>query len=439
MGQQERHPRGLYVLFFTEMWERFGFYTMGAVFTKYLRNAEQGFGWSDKEATALNANYLMFVYASPLIGGWIADMKLGYRNSVLIGGLIFMVGYLLFTLPALWAVYAALTCLVIGNGFFKPNVSAMVGHLYPEGSELKDRAYNIFYMGINVGALLAPVVAEFMVRWYGYRPAYAVAAAGMVFSVCVLWLFKRYVEPGQATSPARESSEPAAPPPRRHPIDDVPDWKRITALVVIFLAVIVFWMVFHQNSSTLTYWADENTDWQVSGIISNAINPFWVVTLSLPLVSFWRLLNAKGLEPATPTKMLYGMVLTGLMFFFMYLAAKTGEATIPDDAVGKARYAYKVSPVWLIAGYFILTLGELMLSPMGLSLVSKVAPVRLRGLMMGGWFLATAIGNKLTAIGTLWYEWPHSTFFLLLGSMALGMALLLFLLLRPLKKAMPGV
>jgi POT family proton-dependent oligopeptide transporter len=314
----------------------------------------------------------------------------------------------------------------------------MVGHLYPEGSALKDRAYNIFYMGINVGALLAPVVAEFMVRWYGYRPAYAVAAAGMIVSVCVLWLFKHLVEPAQPASPPGDPAGPSAPL-RRNLIDDVPDWKRITALVVIYLAVIVFWMVFHQNSSTLTYWADENTDWQVSGIISNAINPFWVVTLSLPVVYFWQWLNGKGLEPATPTKMVYGMILTGLMFFFMYLAAKTGEATIPDDAVGRARYAYKVSPAWLISGYFILTLGELMLSPMGLSLVSKVAPQRLRGLMMGGWFLATAIGNKLTAIGTLWYEWPHSSFFLLLGSMALGMAVVLLLMLRPLKKAMPGV
>src|SRR5262245_17632585 len=156
MGR-ERHPPGLYVLFFTEMWERFGFYTMGAMFTLYLRDPDRGFGWKAEDATSLNANYLMFVYASPLIGGWLADKVLGYRNSVLLGGLIFMVGYLLFAFPSIWMVYAALACLVIGNGFFKPNVSAMVGQLYPEGSALKDRAYNIFYMGINVGALAAPL------------------------------------------------------------------------------------------------------------------------------------------------------------------------------------------------------------------------------------------------------------------------------------------
>src|SRR5262249_55485739 len=162
---------GLYVLFFTEMWERFGFYTMGAMFTLYLQDPEQGFGWTKAEATGVNANYLMFVYASPLVGGWLADRKLGYRNSVLLAGFIFMAGYLLMAVHSLVALYAALACLVVGNGFFKPNVSAMVGQLYPEGSALKDRAYNIFYMGINIGALLAPTVAEFMVHSVGFHPA----------------------------------------------------------------------------------------------------------------------------------------------------------------------------------------------------------------------------------------------------------------------------
>src|SRR5262245_2721882 len=205
MTQPQRHPPGLYVLFFTEMWERFGFYTMGAVFTKYLRaSAEKGgFGWAPGDATALNANYLMFVYFSPLVGGFIADRGLGFRRSVLIGGLIFMIGYLLFALPPyylpssidpIWMVYAALTCLVIGNGFFKPNVSSIVRQLYADGSPLKDRAYNSFYMGINVGALLAPVTAEFMVRAFGYRPAFLVAAAGMLVSVAILWGFNRYVD-----------------------------------------------------------------------------------------------------------------------------------------------------------------------------------------------------------------------------------------------------
>jgi POT family proton-dependent oligopeptide transporter len=186
-------------------------------------------------------------------------------------------------------------------------------------------------------------------------------------------------------------------------------------------------MVFHQNQTTLTYWANDNTDWNVTGIISNAINPAWVIILTFPLVWFWKRLDERGLEPSTPAKMAIGMCLTGLSFFIMYFAGKAG------GDVGK------VSPWWLIGAYAVLTLGELMLSPMGLSLVSKVAPLRWRGLLMGGWFGATAIGNKLTAIGVFWDDWLHSTFFAVLGGMALFMAVVLTLLLKPLKKAMPGV
>lgn len=542
MEHKEKHPKGLYVLFFTEMWERFGFYSMLAMFVLYLRDDKQGFGWSAKAATNLYANYLMFVYASPLIGGWIADKKLGYRNSVMIGGLIFMVGYFLFAIHDINAVYAALVCLVVGNGFFKPNVSAMVGQLYPEGSELKDRAYNIFYMGINIGALLAPINAELMVNGFelnlarlglkdpiifkgiGFSKAFAIAGFGMIISVAILWLFRHYVEGGKHTGLSNTGTRPA----RQNLIDSVPNSRRIGALIVVFLIVIVFWMVFHQNGSTLAYWADDNTNWNVSGIISNAINPFWVVTLTFPVVWMWGWLNKRGMEPSTPGKITIGMFLTAASFGVLYLAARSGEGAdvrpdmyasgsfritdrtlwkleqagvpigvraqldkyteekssflglfestekkyqiknkkfAPDkDGTGEAKllaalgtvltteekskylatieenaYLFRVSPVWLFLSFAVVTLGELMLSPMGLSLVSKVAPVHLRGLMMGGWFVATAIGNKLTMIGVFWDEWLQSNFFAVLGVMALAMAIVLLFLLRPLKKAMPGV
>ena len=453
-SHQEKHPKGLYVLFATEMSERFSFYSMLAMFTLYLRDTSgQGFAWSADSATTLYANYLMFVYASPLVGGWLADRKLGYRKAVMIGGLFFMAGHLLLSIRSIPVVYVALACLVIGNGFFKPNVSAMVGNLYTEGSHLKDRAYNIFYMGINVGAFLAPVVAEIVKRNWGFHPAFAVAAGGMAISVFILWKFKRFIEgadrPRGASSsemadsaavtvdapPSAASRQAAANVSRREIMDAIPEWKRIGALIVVFLIVIVFWMVFHQNGSTLTYWANDNTAWKVSGIVSLAINAGWVIILTFPLVAFWRWLDQKGLEPSTPTKMAFGMMLTGLAFFIMFIAARVGEATV----VGSDPYAFKVSPAWLIGAYGVLTLGELMLSPMGLSLVSKVAPVRFRGVMMGGWFVATAIGNKLTQIGELWDDWLHSTFWLTLSGAALFMAIVLLVLLRPLKKAMPGV
>lgn len=444
------HPKGLYVLFATEMWERFSFYTMLAMFALYMRDTTgQGFAWSVDATQALVSNYLMFVYASPLIGGWIADKKIGYRRAVMIGGLFFMAGHLLLSFRSIGIVYAALACLVIGNGFFKPNVSAMVGNLYKEGSHLKDRAYNIFYMGINVGAFLAPVVAAFVQGRWGYHPAFAVAAFGMVISVVILWRAKKYVEEADrpisrgaktlANTAAVTVDAPPASASQQNAIDAVPDWKRIGALIVIFLIVIVFWMVFHQNSTTITYWGDENTDWAVSGIISNAINPAWVILLTFPLVGFWKWLDTKGLEPSTPMKMVIGMVMTSLAFFIFFIAAKVGEASVAPGADPYALGAYKVSPMWLLGAYGVLTLGELMLSPMGLSLVSKVAPIRMRGLMMGGWFVATAVGNKLTQIGQLWDDWLHSSFWIFLSACALLMAFILLILLRPLKKAMPGV
>jgi POT family proton-dependent oligopeptide transporter len=453
-----RHPKGLYVLFATEMWERFSFYTMIAMFALYMGDKTgQGFAWSVDDTQALYSNYIMFVYVSPIVGGWIADKKLGYRRSVMIGGVFFMAGHLLLSIRSMSAVYAALTCLVIGNGFFKPNVSAMVGNLYTEGSHLKDRAYNIFYMGINVGAFLAPVVAEFMKRRFGFHPAFAVAVGGMAISIFILWKWKKHIEAADTPAsrglktvanaaavavdapPQGVSHQDAANANRRAAIEAVPDWKRVGALLVIFLMVIVFWMVFHQNGTTITYWGDQNTNWKVTGIISNAINPAWVILLTFPVILFWRWLDKKGLEPSTPTKMVFGMILTAAAFLVFFIAAKIGEASLAPGVDPYKLGVYKMSPLWLLGAYGVLTAGELMLSPMGLSLVSKVAPIRWRGIMMGGWFVATGLGNKLTQIGQLWDNWLHSTFWIFCSACALIMAFVLLILLRPLKKAMPGV
>ncbi len=189
----ERHPKGLYVLFGTEMWERFGFYTMLAMLTLYMRDAAQGFGWTTAKATGVYSWYQAFVYATPLIGGWLADRYLGYRNAITIGGLFFMAGYFLLAVPhSVPLFYLALLLLVIGNGFFKPNVSSMVGNLYREGSHLKDRAYLIFYMGINIGAFLAPLIAEYVQARSGFNPAFAVAAFGMVICLVIFWGFRHH-------------------------------------------------------------------------------------------------------------------------------------------------------------------------------------------------------------------------------------------------------
>ena len=425
-----RHPKGLYVLFASEAWERFSFYSMLSMFTLYLRDSAQGFGWTEAEATSLYSWYLTFVYASPLIGGLLADRYLGYLRTTLIGAVFFVAGHFLLSFHSITIVYAALACLIVGNGLFKPNVSTMVGNLYPDGSPLKDRAFVIFYFGINVGAFVAPVAMEVIKTKAGYHPAFAVAGVGMVISLLTLYWWREHVrvvdEPQVAgLDTAAESTE----------LSSVSEGRRVGALLVIFAIVVVFWMAFHQNGSTLTYFADDNTAWNVSGTISNAINPAWILILSFPLVKLWGWLGRRGMEPSTPAKMTIGMLLTGISFFVLYWAASIGEASV----TGADPYAYKVSPAWLISSYGIVTLGELLLSPMGLSLVSKVAPFRLRGMMMGGWFVATAVGNKLTAIGVYWTRWPHSQFFALLALICVAVAAILAGLLKPLKRAMPGV
>jgi len=306
---------------------------------------------------------------------------------------------------------------------FKPNVSTIVGNLYPKGSHLRDRAYNIFYMGINTGATAGPIVVEFVHRYYGFHPAFAVAAGGMVISVLTVIVFRKDIEPGDRRK-GHEDVEDASPPTA---IDAVSPRRRIVALIVIYLISIVFWMLFFQNGSTLTYFANDNTDWQFSGIISNAIEPFFVIAFSLPLVWLWKRLDARGKEPATTTKIAIGMFLIAIAYYVMYFAGKAGGDT------------GKVSPAWIVSFYALVGLAEITLSPMALSLVSKVAPRNVRGLMMGLWFVATGIGGKLTQIGVYWTEWSHSTFFAVLGTMALVTAFVLIVLLKPLKRAMPGV
>jgi POT family proton-dependent oligopeptide transporter len=448
-----RHPKGLYVLFATEMWERFGFYSTLSMLTLYLQNPVQGFGWTAAKATSLYSTYLGFVFASPLVGGWLADRLTGYPMAITVGGVLLSLGYFLLALPSLSMLYVALVCLVIGNGFFKPNVSAMVGNLYTEGSPLKDSAYNIFYMGINIGAFVAPVVAEIIMQRKGFHTAFAAAGAGMLISLIIFCGLRRQVihlgeqilvkDIVRTAERGNNNSGSSA-------METIPDSRRILALIMIFLITLVFWMVFFQSFSTLTYWANDNTDWEaapvvlylasiltlgtvkpdegnVSGVISNAIDPFWIVVLTFPLVAFWRWLGRKAKEPSTPSKMAMGMLLAAVSFYIMYFAARNG-----------GDYG-KVSPWWLIGAYAVIALGELMLSPMGLSLVSKVSPSRTRGLMMGGWFVATAIGSKLTVIGVYWDVWKHSTFFFILATMALLMGGLLVILLKPLTRAMPGV
>ena len=500
----EKHPRGLYVLFGTEMWERFSFYTVNAMLSLYLRDTASGFSFTNAHSASVVSTYNMFIYFTPLLGGLIADRLTGFRKAIMIGGVSFMIGHALLAVPNnLFICYLALTFLVVGNGFFKPNVSSMVGNLYREGSHLKDKAYLIFYMGINVGATLAPIVANFIRPRWGFHPAFFMGTIGMIISLIVFGLNQKWVrhadrrKGGAVDTEAAAVAEDLPPTPEAAAMEAVPEWKRIVALIVIFLIVIVFWMAFHQNSISLTFFAEDHSR-RLPGILSNAINPLFIILLSLPLAAFWGFLDRRNLEPSTPVKIMFGMILTGVAFVILHFASSAGGFTRPvfkvvqssgaetfvsispearahlgitappakladgtdawrvhlNDTTEQGEFVRyegesngainaaptsRVSAAWLILAYLVLSLGELMLSPMGLSLVSKVAPIRMRGLMMGGWFAATAIGNKLTVIAKYWDLWSHADFFLLVAGLALVMAVVLLVLLRPLKKAMPGV
>ncbi|MBI3819906.1 MAG: peptide MFS transporter [Planctomycetes bacterium] len=422
----EKHPKALYVLFSTEMWERFSFYSVGGMLLLYLTNY---FKWSEPDAIVFVNWYTALVYASPLIGGWLADRFLGYRKSVYIGGAFFIAGHTLFAGGTLAYTYAALACLIIGNGFFKPNVSTMVGNLYSTGSKLKDRAFSIFYTGINIGAMLGPIACEILREKFkdnsqqGFDRAFNAAAFGMVLAMIIFTVFRSAI-PERAANPSRVAS---TEPTEHHPVDDVPEWKRVVALTLVCAVGVVFWILFWQSNTTLTLWAEHNTDWNVSGIISNAINPGFIIIFGFLLSFFFKYLAKRGLEPSTPAKMTFGLFFASLATAILFVAATVGGNT------------GKVSPTWLFAAYACISVGEILLSAMGLSLVSKVAPPRFRGVLMGGWFLSISIGAKFADIGQYWAQWSHSYFFAVLTGMALAGTLVLFLMLRFLRKSMPGI
>ena len=469
-GAKERHPKGLYVLFFTEMWERFGFYTMLAIFTLYL---DEYFHFATPGA--IYGGYLAAVYFTPIGGGWIADRFLGFRRTIMVGAVLMAVGYGLLAVkvpesPQVqqqvvaaeqafqqarteWQIrsdaakaqnlkfeepaprydgpgrhagralfFAALLVIILGNGMFKPNISVMVGNLYPEGSALKDSAFNIFYMGINIGAFFAPIAAAALRNTLGWNWAFGAAGVGMLVSLGIFRGFRSLIEHAEIKQTAGSVVQAAE-------LTKSQEWSRILALLAIYAIVILFWMSFHQNGFTMTLWARDSTGpfmgrWQIPAEVFQAANAFFVVTLTPLVLWFWSTLRKRGMEPSTPAKMGIGMLMVAGCFGLLAVAGKVGG----DFG--------RVAPLWLIVAYALVTLGELNVSPMGLAFCSKVAPPRFRGLMMGLWFGATACGNYLAgAVEPLWDKWTHSAFFMFLVVSALVAAGLLAIVLKKVNAA----
>lgn len=499
----EGQPKGLYALALANTGERFGYYTMIAVFALFLK---ANFGLDPGTAGLIYSSFLGLVYFLPFIGGIMAD-KFGYGRMVTIGILIMFAGYLFLSIPlggdtfALICMLLALVFISFGTGLFKGNLQVMVGNLYddPKYADKRDSAFSIFYMAINIGALFAPTAAVKIKEWAesvgfasndAYHFSFAVACASLILSIAIYYIFRptfKHVEGGVAKAGEAVQTEQELSPSETN--------NRIIALCLVFAVVIFFWMAFHQNGLTLTYFADEFTAKSSSGVESMAFdvfnlvaiifivyalfslfqskkgrtktisalvivlscvylyyryttlegdvavsapifqhfNPFYVVALTPVSMAIFGSLARKGKEPSAPRKIAYGMLVAAIGFGVMAVGSLSLPSPDAQKAAGDA--AVFVSPNWLITTYLVLTFGELLLSPMGISFVSKVAPPKYKGMMMGGWFVATAIGNILVSVGGyLWGSLPLWCVWSVFIVLCLISALFMFSIMKRLEK-----
>jgi len=537
-----KHPKALPFLFLSEMWERFGYYLMIGIFTLYLKDVEAGFAMTEKEASDLYGTFIALVFLTPFIGGLVADRYLGYRKSIIIGGILMGIGYFLMGVHSITVLYIAMTLVILGNGFFKPNISTLLGNFYSkeEYKDKKDEGYNIFYMGINVGAFICNFFGAALQILLGWHWAFMAAGVGMFIGVLIFmsgtkhyvgydqkkgvqegdmpfwkiilfilvpsavfgvigWLLKGVASDANPDSYIFGSDSTDAFIFACIPVvlfyaslyfkAKTEDKRPIAALLAIFGVVILFWAVFKLNGSALTTWADRYTDRQTTettanvfnglklakqvefkkdsvelyddqfrlqkenGVVkkevnyplyfrnvapeklpqegstvslwatnlSQSINPGWVIILTPLVVAFFTFLRNRKKEPSTPTKIAFGLLISALSVLVMIAAVKMGN-----------NGTEKVSVWWLVANYGIITIGELFLSPMGLSVVSKLSPTNITSLMMGGWFLATSIGNKLSGVlASMWDTYEDKTdFFWVNFSLLLVASLMMFVLLK---------
>lgn len=392
------HPKGLYVLFTAEMWERFSYYGMRALLVLTLvaatEAANPGFGMSDADALSLYGIYTGLVYFTPLLGGWLADNYLGQRRSILFGGILMAAAqFTLFaaTPHSLELFYVGLGLLIAGNGLFKPNISTIVGDLYPQGDARRDSAFSIFYMGINLGAFIAPLVTSTLGESadFGWRWGYFAAGVGMTLAVLTqAFLFPRYLGDVGIVPGAKRDRELTGGV--KQPLSKV-EHDRLRVILFLFVFVTVFWLAFEQAGGLMNIYADRYTDRVIGGTevpagYFQSLNPLFIL-LFAPVFSFlWMWLNKKDKSPDAPIKVFTGLILTSIGFVFLILG------------LFEIQVSGKANMMWLILAYLFHTLGELCISPVGLSLMTKLAPLRLASLVMGVWFLMPAIASYLAGM-----------------------------------------
>ena len=505
----EGQPKGLYALALANTGERFGYYTMLAIFVLFLK---ANFGLSPGMAGTIYSTFLALVYFLPFVGGILAD-RFGYGKMVTIGIIAMFVGYVLLALPlgggtlGMISMFAALVVISSGTGLFKGNLQVMVGNLYDtqEYASKRDSAFSIFYMAINIGALFAPTAAvaimEYTQKNWGvsvndsYHFAFAIACVSLIVSMSIYYGCRNWFRHVEGSTKSDAAAKNSARPAEELTPKETKD--RIVALCLVFFVVVFFWMAFHQNGLTLTYFADEFTAkssegmqsmmfnvWNlvavifivyalfslfqsktargktISGVVILAalaflaynyvniegitpvsapifqqFNPFFVVALTPVSMAIFSSLARKGKEPSAPRKIGFGMLVAACGYILMMLASIGLLSPNAQAAAVESGTASFVSPNWLVSTYLVLTFGELLLSPMGISFVSKVAPPKYKGMMMGGWFVATAIGNYLTAVAAwLWGDLPLLVVWGVLVALCLLSALFIFSVMKRLER-----
>lgn len=450
---EKGHPKGLYLLFATEMWERFSYYGMRGLLTLYLTKAtiEGGLGFDDANAGLIYGIYTGLVYLTPIFGGWLADNILGQRKSITLGGILMALGQICLFMSSSEQIvmfYAGLILLIIGNGFFKPNISTVVGQLYPPGDNRKDSAFTIFYMGINLGAFLAPLVCGYLaedifavkdaagkITAYGFNYGFLAAGIGMIIgqilfnSLGQTYLGDLGKEPGAKLQKANAAAQTPLTQEEK---------QRMNVIVIMMLFNIFFWAGFEQAGSSISLYTDRFIDrtigdWTIPTSWFQSVNPLFIVLLGPLFTMLWTFTSRKNKEPNSIVKMGLGMILLGLGFFLMIGAALQRGSDIADQAV-------KANVMWLVGTYLIHTMGELCLSPVGLSLVTKLAPLRLGSLMMGVWFLSSFIANFLSGYLVQFFaSMGAMTIFAIISTVVIVLGGIVLFLSNRLLKLMHGV
>jgi POT family proton-dependent oligopeptide transporter len=434
MPEKIRHPRGLSTLFFTEMWERFSYYGMRAFLILYMTApaAAGGLGFPVENAASIYGTYTGSAWAAAILGGFVADRGLGQYRSVLIGGIIIAAGHFTLAFRAMPFFYSGLALIVIGTGLLKPNVSAMVGSLYEDDDSRRDAGFSIFYMGINLGAFLGPIIAGYIAQRIDWHIGFACAGIGMMFGLTQYILGKERLRPAINKLSMRRKEEAAAK--RTGEVGfTAQEWKRMGAVAIFFVIASLFWGAYEQGGSTLNLFADRFTrltafSFSFPSSWFQAVPAAFVILLAPVMAWVWVRLGPR--EPSSPAKFAIGLLFEGISFLLL----------VPAAAYAQSGAGIRVSPLWLVASYFISEIGELALSPVGLSVVTKLAPTRVVGLMMGLWLLSTAVGNKLAGwTAGFFTTLPLPTLFGYVAGVMLVSCAILVVLIKPIRNLMGGI